>query len=359
MNVSFKRLLAILAIAVSSAILVVPIQADPLPGRDLLKFEQKPMIATTIVDTTGVPIGTYAGHDEISTAYGFPNAAGVITDYVGPFMADDFADQLSSPVVHVKWWGSYHNNITPTPQPPVQRFLIAFESDIPSPPPPQTGFSMPGQVLQLDVVNRVPALGGPGLGQFTEKLVGGPDIFGDLIYEYNAELHFNRAFPEQKDTVYWLKISALVDLPVGTQPFPPNNPPPGVTQWGWHNRDYTIKNSLASNNVTTFPFGENNVGSIGTSNIYHFQDDAVQGNLRWTQGAGLPNFGVLQTNMQPQNYVGLADGPMTGQIPGTIGIENYSKDLAFALYAVVPEPASSLLLISCALGAVVLRRRAG
>ena len=61
-------------------------------------------------------------------------------------MADDFADNLTSPVVHVKWWGSYRNDII-NPQMPVNRFLIAFESDIPA--DPSQSFSMPGQVLQV------------------------------------------------------------------------------------------------------------------------------------------------------------------------------------------------------------------
>lgn len=68
LTASFLGLLAVLA-ASSVA------QADPLPGRDLLKFSQQPMIATTIPDTTGV-VNVYGGHDELSTAYGFATAAG-------------------------------------------------------------------------------------------------------------------------------------------------------------------------------------------------------------------------------------------------------------------------------------------
>ncbi len=76
------------------------------------------MVKTLIVDSTGVTIGIYGGHDELSTAYGFPTPNGVITDCSGPIMADDF---LTSPVVHVKWWGSYlyNNNAAVPPQPPV------------------------------------------------------------------------------------------------------------------------------------------------------------------------------------------------------------------------------------------------
>jgi hypothetical protein len=129
LTASFLGLLAVLA-ASSVA------QADPLPGRDLLKFSQQPMIATTIPDTTGV-VNVYGGHDELSTAYGFATAAGPPQDYSGRFMADDFADNLTSPVVHVKWWGSYFHDII-NPQMPVDKFLISFEADVPAGPAPSS-----------------------------------------------------------------------------------------------------------------------------------------------------------------------------------------------------------------------------
>ena len=83
MNTSIVRLFAGLAAVATSSILATQSQADPLTGRDLLKFSQRPMISTPIIDSSGMTIGVYAGHDEISTAYGFPNAANVITDYSG------------------------------------------------------------------------------------------------------------------------------------------------------------------------------------------------------------------------------------------------------------------------------------
>ena len=62
-------------------------------------------------------------------------------------MADDFADKFKSPVVHVKWWGSYLNNFT-TPNIPVNKFLISFESDVPDPNPTNPeDFSHPGEPL--------------------------------------------------------------------------------------------------------------------------------------------------------------------------------------------------------------------
>ena len=75
--------------------------------------------------------------------------------------------------------------------------------------------------------------------------------------------------------------------------------------------------------------------------------------------SGVPNFGVFKTaNMLPTNYVAGADGPFSGQIPGQVGIDFHSKDLAFELYTVqVPEPAASLLLVCGSLGLALSRRR--
>ena len=177
---------------------------------------------------------------------------------------------------------------------------------------------------------------------------------GEALYKYNAELHLGREFFEKRDTVYWLKIVALVDVP---QPLPVP-PPPGLTKWGWHNRDYTIKNALASPNVTTFPFGEFVDGTIAGQNIHHFQDDSVQGDIRYTPGAAAPN-DIIQLSPQPQNYV-FVNSAGVGPIDGPMGIELKSKDLAFSLYTVVPEPTASLLLFCGTLGlAAVGRRRCG
>jgi hypothetical protein len=325
--------------------------ADPLTGRDLLKFQQLPMINTTVLNPNGVP-GTYQGHDELSTAYGFPNAANVIPFYQGRFMADDFADSLSSPVVHVKWWGSYAHDII-NPQMPVDKFLISFESDVPA--TSATGFSHPGQPLLNQVVKRAPLA--PGSGTFTEKLIRGPDpILGESLYEYNAELHLGKDFPEKQDTVYWLKIAAMVDVPAGLT-FPPNQPPTFATQWGWHNRDYTVQDLLASPLVVP---GENQQGPLNGTPVWHFQDDAVTGAVRIDpNGPGgllMPNVFQPVANMSPTRYLDGIDGPAGGAV-GALGIGAFSKDLAFELYTVVPEPATCLLMSVGLAGVLSLRRR--
>jgi hypothetical protein len=287
----------------------------------------------------------YFGHDEFSTAYGVGTAASPPLNYQGRFMADDFADNFDSPVVHLTWWGSYMNNTTAAPQPQVQKFLIAFESDVPAPP---GGFSQPGQVLQYDVVT-LGALA-PGSGTFTESLVRGPDpVLGEALYKYNAELHLGHEFFQKKDTVYWLKIVALVDVPQPiVAPIPPN-----VTQWGWHNRDYTIQDPLASPAVSP---GEYVDGTIINQPIYHFQDDSVQGDIRFTPGAPILSQQIVQLNPLPQNYV-FVNSAGVGPIDGPPGIELHSKDLAFRLYTNIPEPGTFALLACSLLGIVLQHRR--
>src|SRR6185437_3891493 len=166
---------------------------DPLPG-EILKFQQTPLVNTPVNGAI------YNGHDELSTAYQGVNSQG-LTGWQGTFMADDFADKLSSPVVHLSWWGSYINNPNNTP---VSQFLVAFESDVPGVP---GTFSHPGSVLSSQIVN-LGALA-PGSGTYTEQIVGGSAA--EPTYKYNAELNLGQAFPEQKDTVYWLKIVALTN----------------------------------------------------------------------------------------------------------------------------------------------------
>ncbi|MEX2092755.1 MAG: hypothetical protein WD971_08770, partial [Pirellulales bacterium] len=128
-NLSF-----VLAAVVVAVCLPFAAVADPIDGRDILKFRQLPMLNTAIADPTNpneIPI--YHGHDELSTAWGFPTTAGnEPLVYQGRFKADDFADHFNSPVVHVKWWGSYMNRPTSEPDARVRRFLISFEEDIPA-----------------------------------------------------------------------------------------------------------------------------------------------------------------------------------------------------------------------------------
>jgi hypothetical protein len=312
MNASVKVFFALLVAAVFLGWTSSAVRADPLQG-EVLKFQQVPMIATPIDGAV------YYGHDELSTAWLSATAQG----YAGVFMADDFADLLSTPVVHLRWWGSYFQPET-ADQRFVNKFLISFESDVPDPNPTDPlDFSHPGQNLLAQVVTQ--GVLSPGSGTFTEKMVAGSNP-ADPVYEYNAELAL--PFSQKMDTVYWLKIVALDDL---------SQTDPQAIRWGWHNRDYTIQDPLASTPPAVVP-GEFNDGVIGVSppqKIWHFQDDAVSGNVLVTPISGTPTFEVLQDGYAPQNYTP-ADGPSE--------IVLHSKDLAFELYT-VPEPAAWLMLL--------------
>jgi hypothetical protein len=347
MNAIFTRLVSVLSL-IASLVLATHAQADPLPGRDILKFTQQPMI-NTVLNSAGQTF-TFNGHDEVSTAYSIPGPTGAVFEYRGEFMADDFADKFSSPVVHVKWWGSYLNRPAATFDPSVRRFLVSFESDIPA--PVGGGFSRPGapllnQIVTLDSDNVLT----PGSGTFTEKEVWPTSVDGP-IYEYNAELHLGKEFRQQPDTVYWLKIVALVDAP-------PNLPADQRLIWGWHNRDYTKPNPLASTPPAVIP-GEQIVGALPTTpnatRIWHFQDDAVHGVVRVLTPLTDPMSQIMpqvqQDVLGPTRYVAPYDGPPL--------INQFSKDLAFELYT-VPEPAGVAFVLAGAAGvaAVIRRSRRG
>ncbi|MEA1950715.1 MAG: PEP-CTERM sorting domain-containing protein [Planctomycetota bacterium] len=310
-----------------AAVLVLPwstAMGDPLPGRDILKFQQLPMIATTIIDP-GSPIGdtnVYFGHDELSTAWAIPGAEG---HYQGIAMADDFADTFDTPVVHVKWWGSYLNEKeNPDGFMRARKFLISFETDVPVDP---TGnFSHPGEPLLSQVVTLGPLA--PMSGTFTETSIRPPDpILGESLFEYNAELHC--PFPQEPDTVYWLKIVALDDNPDTANRL----------EWGWHNRDFTIFDPLASPAIVP---GETDIGPLPTGEpVWHFQDDAVSSNVAVWQPTNPDepcNWGVDQVNYVPQHYLPGIDHPDYGT-----GVPQYSKDLAFELFT-VPEPSMFTLI---------------
>ena len=314
---------AMLAIVVSLGIVQSFAVADPLSG-EVLKFQQLPLNNTlTPTFPTPSPLGApYPGHDETSTV----TPDGI--NSFGTYMADDFADKFSTPVVHVRWWGSYNQNFTGnTANPGVKQFLISFEDDVAKTDPTNTtGFSHPGTPLLTQTVSKG-ALA-PGSGTFTEKLIPTPAIGGaappEALYEYNAELNFGKEFQEHPDTVYWLKIVAMVNPQVD-----------GPISWGWHDRDWSIPDPLASTPPAVVP-GESNIGSP-TFPIWHFQDDAVQGSIAVFPDPTMPIMPRIQQGLgSPQTYKFPADGPEF--------IQQFSKDLAFELYTRVPEPSSMLLM---------------
>jgi hypothetical protein len=294
MNSSTIRRYAFSIVALAF-VCVTPALADPLPG-EILKFEQLPLN-----DGMGPSAGgaLYFGHDERSTAY----LNSTSTGYNGSYVADDFSDKLSTPVVHVQWWGSYANNIIDNG---VTQFQISFSSDVPA----LNGVvSHPGSLLSSSIVN-LGALS-PASGTFTEKQINTATP-GDHLYQYNGELAV--PFKEQANTIYWMSITALTSDPnIG---------------WGWHNRDYGLTNPL----FAPVSPGEQNIGPA-VSPVWHFQDDAIVGGI--ANGVPVPGFA-------PLFYQDNIDGPQ--------GISSSSEDMAFRLYtSSVPEPSS---LVSLGIGAV-------
>jgi hypothetical protein len=310
-SIGFTTIASLLSLGIGSAA-----SAAPLPG-EVLKFQQLPLgdLATNTASQ-------FPGHDELSTASINTSSH----SFTGTFAADDFSDNVSSPIVDVGWWGSYPQSTAAPGQ--VQQFLISFESDVPA--NSASGFSHPGQSLSSEVVT-LGALS-PGSGTFTqtpEPSVPGPD---GQLYEYNAELA--NPFPEQAGTVYWLKIVALT------------GPAQQGLQWGWHNRDYTIPDPYAA------PPGDAVVGmnDIGQP-VNHYLDDAVTGNVIYTPGATPPQ-NLIETNMSPLLY---SSNPTIDGF-GATGILSPSEDLSFELYYnnSVPEPVGLPLL---SMGLFLLRRK--
>jgi hypothetical protein len=346
-----KACITVLVVAVLAGISQRAI-ADPLPG-EILKFQQLPLTGgPSVVDpyvgpyinTNGLPIPSAAtvgapfpGHDELSTAYSNAANPNVFTN--GQFMADDFADMFTSPVVHVRWWGSYLNQTSATP---VHSFLISFETDVPA----TTGsgsFSHPGTPILSQIVNSG-ALA-PASGTFTETVVPGVVTPDGPLYQYNAELRIPYNEPPTSppnpagDPVTWLKIVALAD------------PTQSNLLWGWHDRDWSIPDPLALTPPTLAPGERDEAAGTGFPlSVWHFQDDAVGGSVTVTpQSDPFSPAWVNQSGYTPKNYIDGIDGPT--------GIGQFSKDLAFELYT-VPEPASaSLLAMGAAALAAMYRRR--
>lgn len=272
------------------------VHAQALPG-EIPKFQQLPL-----GDLATNSASKFPGHDELSTAATNTTGIGVS----GTFAADDFSDNVTSPVVDVQWWGSYLNASAATN--PISDFLISFETNVPAAP---GGFSQPGTSLSSQIV-----AGGalsPGSGTFTETPVPslpGPD---GQLYQYNAELKV--PFPEQAGVTYWLKIVALTGI---------GDP----TQWGWHNRDYTIPDPYAA------APGDSIVGNnILGQPAFHYLDDAVTGSVQYLPAAPPPQ-NLIETNMSPLDY---STNPSIDGFGN--GVIAPSEDLAFSLYYNnVPEP---------------------
>jgi hypothetical protein len=189
---TFQKSLLV-GVAIAMALFAGQAAADPYPNQ-VLKFQQLPQ-NNGILQTYPTPTlggSPFPGHDETSTAY-LQTAGAPI--YTGTYMADDFADTFTTPVVHVRWWGSYLQNERFGG---VKKFLISFEHDVPATPtaPSHPDFFHPGNLHQIvDLAPAVAVLPPPGM--FTEKFVPTPVPVGGIppregLWEYNAELNLGK-----------------------------------------------------------------------------------------------------------------------------------------------------------------------
>jgi hypothetical protein len=231
-------------------------------------------------------------------------------------MSDDFGGNFDTPVVHLRWWGSYigPDNYYGTG---VKQFYIGFSSDVPR--SPVNPYAHPGTRLLEQYVAKGPLA--PASGTFTETLIRGPDLFGDSLYEYNAELKC--PFQANNDTIYWLTLVPLID----------DDPTrDGPIVWGWHSRDWTVQNPQASAAPAVehgeFVFGE--VPSTPPLPIWHFQGPATRGIGFMTSFADQCHADTNQVATVAEGYSQVRDGLPPGA---------FDKDLAFELYT-IPEPAT-------------------
>ena len=124
-------------------------------------------------------------------------------------------------------------------------------------------------------------------------------------------------------------------------------------RWGWHNRDYTIMNPLASAAVLPGEYIEGT--TLGGTDVWHFQDDSVEAQTIYFFNTADGTWTLEQSGYIPQHYIDGVDGPGP-DATGIGGIGQFSKDLAFQLYT-IPEPATMLVLALGGLATLIRRRR--
>lgn len=136
------------------------------------------------------------GFTDPQTIYGVDR----LSDHtVGAVMANDWLCDDGSPIVAVRWWGSYIGQSAVDPTPFVNAFDISIHASVGTHP-----FSLPSDSA-LELYTSVTA---------QQEFVGYDEV-GDAVYRYDAYLP--SPYPQQMGVEYFLDI----DLPTGQN-------------WGWH-----------------------------------------------------------------------------------------------------------------------------
>jgi hypothetical protein len=244
-------------------------------------------------------------------------------------IADDFRDPFDTPVLTVRWWGSYVGpTFGPGPEGPMPIFgpgsedgyLISFFKDIPADPDGGIPFSMPGELLGSYAVSfdKVWVEPTPYIGWDQEEIYEYKANLMDAHLDHASDLAGPMGFNQRAGEIYWISIVAevghklslvedatgnvvWVEEPTGKMAMPNPENEEGH-YWGWH-----------------------------TSPI-RFNDIATMGHLI------MPGNEWQYFNWQP------------------IQPKHELLDMAFELYT-VPEPASALLigLVLVAAGGLRLR----
>jgi hypothetical protein len=248
-------------------------------------------------------------------------------------IADDFRDPFDTPVLTVRWWGSYVGPTytgPPTAPQPVpfgpgseDGYAISFFRDIPPDPAGGVPFSRPGELLGTYVLpfEKVWVEPTPYHGWPDDNLP--PDDPRLQIYEYKANLmdaHLDHpsdladqmGFNQRPGEIYWISIAAFVGHKPVLIP----------------NQDGTVRWEVEETNK----FALEHYWGWHTSPFNHAPDIAVMGHLvmpgnEWLYGGWNP--------VQPRHNL---------------------PHMAFELFT-VPEPASALLLMIGTMAMLGIRRR--
>ncbi len=131
-------------------------------------------------------------------------------------IADDFKDDFSTPVLTVRWWGSYRPGFEPDPRPGIppvpfeDGFVLSFFSD--EPMTPTNGFSRPKELLGTYVAPMPAVRMRPTthLGWDNHRIWEYEVDLQDTCLDHQTAWTTPNGFHQKPGEVYWLAINAEV-----------------------------------------------------------------------------------------------------------------------------------------------------